>query len=77
MRRLTYLLRGGDERRRGGEGDGGESPDERDEPLPVVEPAQAARARGELGQAIQMLNLLEELLAMQDYTFSQMGTYSQ
>jgi hypothetical protein len=33
-------------------------------------------ARRELGRAGMMLGLLEELLAMQDYTISQMGTFS-
>lgn len=52
----------------------------------VVEPAlaraplgeeQAERARLELGSAAQMMDLLSELLAMQDYAISQMGTFSQ
>jgi len=34
------------------------------------------RARRELGHAVLMLSLLEELLLMQDYTVSQMGTFS-
>jgi hypothetical protein len=38
---------------------------------------QAERARLELGRAAQMLDLLGELLAMQDYAISQMGTFSQ
>ena len=38
---------------------------------------QAERARLELGSAAQMLDLLSELLAMQDYAISQMGTFSQ
>jgi hypothetical protein len=33
-------------------------------------------ARRELGRAGMMLGLLEELLTMQDYTISQMGTFS-
>jgi hypothetical protein len=37
---------------------------------------QLARTRRELGRAVVMLNLLEELLVMQDYTVSQMGTFS-
>jgi hypothetical protein len=45
--------------------------------LPALDPGQDARARGELGRAVLMLELLEELLAMQDYTFSQMGAYGQ
>jgi hypothetical protein len=35
-----------------------------------------ARARRELGRATLMLDLLQELLTMQDYTISQMGTFS-
>src|SRR5262245_27390946 len=38
--------------------------------------SQRERARRELGRAGMMLGLLEELLAMQDYTISQMGTFS-
>ncbi|HWS86731.1 MAG TPA: hypothetical protein VN282_07190 [Pyrinomonadaceae bacterium] len=38
---------------------------------------QAERARLELGSAAQMLDLLSELLAMQDYAISQMGAFSQ
>jgi hypothetical protein len=34
------------------------------------------RARAELGRATSMLDLLQELLTMQDYTISQMGTFS-
>jgi hypothetical protein len=39
-------------------------------------PPQLGRARRELGNAVLMLALLEELLVMQDYTVSQMGTFS-
>lgn len=70
--RLTHLLCGDDAGRRGGERGRDESPDERDETVPTLDPSQDARARGELGRAVLMLELLEELLAMQDYTFSQM-----
>jgi hypothetical protein len=38
--------------------------------------SQRERALGELNTAAQMLDLLQELLAMQDYTISQMGTFS-
>jgi hypothetical protein len=38
--------------------------------------SQLGRARRELGHAVLMLSLLEELLIMQDYTVSQMGTFS-
>jgi hypothetical protein len=40
------------------------------EALPLV------RTRRELRRAVAMLNLLEHLLLMQDYTVSQMGTFS-
>jgi hypothetical protein len=39
-------------------------------------PSQLVRARRELGHAVLMLALLEDLLVMQDYTVSQMGTFS-
>lgn len=42
-----------------------------------VDEAQRARARHELTNAARMLDLLNELLVMQDYTISQMGTFSQ
>ncbi|HYN85483.1 MAG TPA: hypothetical protein VER32_09530 [Pyrinomonadaceae bacterium] len=45
--------------------------------LAPLDEAQAERARHELGDAAQMLDLLEELLAMQDYAVSQMGTFAQ
>ncbi|HEX5709284.1 MAG TPA: hypothetical protein VFX96_18415 [Pyrinomonadaceae bacterium] len=45
--------------------------------LAPLDEAQAERARLELGNAAQMLDLLEELLAMQDYAISQMGTFAQ
>lgn len=38
---------------------------------------QRTRARAELSRAASMLDLLDDLLAMQDYTLSQMGTFSQ
>ncbi len=36
-----------------------------------------ARAITELGKSARMLDVLDELLSMQDYTISQIGTYSQ
>jgi hypothetical protein len=39
--------------------------------------AQLTRAAEELQCAARMIDLLEELLAMQDYTISQMGTFAQ
>jgi hypothetical protein len=41
-----------------------------------VGPPQLVRARRELSHAVLMLSLLEDLLVMQDYTVSQMGTFS-
>jgi hypothetical protein len=84
MRRLAQLMR----RERDGEGrEGEESPDEEDgrsaqleasiAALPSLDETQRARARAELGSAARMLDLLDELLAMQDYAVSQMGTFSQ
>lgn len=77
MRHLASLVRRQqderdehDERR---EGFGGEM---LEDPLSVTEP-QAARAREEFGRAARMLVLLDEMLAMQDYAISQMGTFSQ
>ena len=89
MRRLAQALRGDDERG----SNGGESREEshaaleerRESPpeevsnstrQPLAE-SQLARARGELGSTARMLDLLDELLAMQDYAISQMGTFSQ
>lgn len=81
MRRLAQLMR----RERDGRGEGEESPDEEQRDAPL-EPADAStpkdaalheRARTELGSAARMLDLLDELLAMQDYAVSQMGTFSQ
>jgi hypothetical protein len=39
-------------------------------------PSELVRARRELGRTVLMLTLLEDLLVMQDYTVSQMGTFS-
>lgn len=81
MRRLAQLMR---RERDGRDGEGEESPDEdgrfeQFETAALVPPdeAQRARARAELGSAARMLDLLDELLAMQDYAVSQMGTFSQ
>jgi hypothetical protein len=85
MRRLAYLMR----RERDGQsrGDGEETSDEDGDgrtfsevemsALKPPDEAQRARARAELGSAARMLDLLDELLAMQDYAISQMGTFSQ
>jgi flagellar biosynthesis protein FlhB len=82
MRRLARLVR--DEH--GGDGDAEEGERERDERgfadallelQPRPDETQLARARQELHTAARLLDLLDELLAMQDYTVSQMGTFSQ
>lgn len=85
LRGLAQLLR----RERDGEDErGGHHGDEQEQSFAgeLVEPAPARptlaeehseRARVELGSAAQMLDLLSELLAMQDYAISQMGTFSQ
>lgn len=81
LRGLAQLLR----RERDGEDERGDEQeqsfaDELAEPTPArIELAEehAERARVELGSAAQMLDLLSELLAMQDYAISQMGTFSQ
>ncbi|HEX8351695.1 MAG TPA: hypothetical protein VF611_02135, partial [Pyrinomonadaceae bacterium] len=86
MLRLAHLMR---RERDGRSGDGEESPDDDDGRPPAQlevsaaaaaappDEAQRARARAELGSAARMLDLLDELLAMQDYAVSQMGTFSQ
>ncbi len=80
MRNLAELVR-----RREDERDESSEHDERRESfadalmessLSVTE-EQAMRAREEFGRAARMLVLLDELLAMQDYAISQMGTFSQ
>ena len=88
LRGLAQLLRrerDGEDERGGGRRDDEREPSFADE-LVVTEPTaaraplgeeQAERARLELGSAAQMLDLLSELLAMQDYAISQMGTFSQ
>ena len=83
MRRLAQLMRR--ERDGRGGGDGEESPEDERQPfqlettdaLSPADEAQRARARAELGNAARMLDLLDELLVMQDYAVSQMGTFSQ
>lgn len=82
MRRLAGLMR----RERDGRGGGGDESPEDEGQQPQLEAAetpapaddaQRTRARAELGNAARMLDLLDELLAMQDYAVSQMGTFSQ
>ena len=38
---------------------------------------QILRATGELDKTARMLDILDEMLAMQDYTISQIGTFTQ
>lgn len=79
MRRLARYLR--DKRDETDEQDDGEL--ERESFLEVItEPVeldrvQLTRATGELDKAARMLDILDEMLAMQDYTISQIGTFSQ
>lgn len=83
LRGLAQLLRrerDGEDERGGRRGDEQEQSfaDELAEPArPALAEEHAERARVELGSAAQMLDLLSELLAMQDYAISQMGTFSQ
>lgn len=82
MRHLAHLLRrggrDGDEEAGAGGGDGrGGFADELYAGTLSLDEAQLERARLELGHSARMLDLLEELLAMQDYAISQMGTFSQ
>jgi len=59
--------------------EGQEERDDGDYPIddkPELQPFALERARAELGRAVLMLTLLEDLLAMQDYTISHMGTFS-
>ncbi len=45
------------------------------EPL-MIEQTEVGRAIDELGRTARMLDVLDELLAMQDYTISQIGTFT-
>lgn len=79
MRRLARYLR--DKRDETDEQNSGET--ERESFLEVItEPVELdrvhiTRATGELDKAARMLDILDEMLAMQDYTISQIGTFSQ
>ena len=75
MRRLVMRLQNGsdDQRRRDDRGD--EDLSSADGPRAVTE-MPTARECLQLATAARMLCLVEELLAMQDYTFSRMGTFS-
>lgn len=80
MRRLARLTRreANEERedKKGNSERGGFVEELLDQITPLDE-ALRARARDELNSSARMLDLLDELLVMQDYTFSQMGTFSQ
>ena len=79
MRRLARYLRDRrDETAENGEGAGeGESFLEViNEPV-ELDRAKIGRATSELEKAARMLNILDEMLAMQDYTISQIGTFTQ
>ncbi len=78
MRRLARFLR---EREQSGEGESNES--DRDsftemisEPLELNQ-IQMTKAIGDIDKTARMLDILDEMLAMQDYTISQIGTFSQ
>ena len=74
MRRLaTRLQIGSDNQKRRNNRDGEyDSPDE----LEMSDELPTGREYLQLAAAARMLYLVEELLAMQDYTFSRMGTFS-
>lgn len=83
MRRLARYLRDRRDDAESGNGD-----DERESFLEViaermqmeeynVDKSQITRATGELDKTARMLDILDELLAMQDYTISQIGTFTQ
>jgi hypothetical protein len=80
MRRLARFVR----KHNDGEGDrDGTREEMRESFIDVIsEPTsfsteQLSQAAAELDRAARMLDILEELLAMQDYTISQMGTFAQ
>jgi len=84
MRRLARFLRERhDESAGGGSSNNGDEDADRESFLEVIsEPmeldrAQITRATGELDKAARMLDILDEMLTMQDYTISQIGTFSQ
>ncbi|HEX8738371.1 MAG TPA: hypothetical protein VF721_23770 [Pyrinomonadaceae bacterium] len=84
MRRLARFLRERhDESANGGSGSNNDGDEDRESFLEVIsEPmeldrTQITRATGELDKAARMLDILDEMLTMQDYTISQIGTFSQ
>lgn len=81
MRRLARYLR--DRRDESEENGDGNDEFERESFLEVIsdpvelDQNQISRATKELEKTALMLNILDEMLAMQDYTISQIGTFSQ
>ncbi len=77
MRRLARYLRDRrDETSENGDTDGESFLEVISEPV-ELDHLHISRATGELEKAARMLNILDEMLAMQDYTISQIGTFSQ
>lgn len=79
MRRLARFLR---EREQSGEGESGNESDRESFTEMISEPLevnllQMTKAIGDIDKTARMLDILDEMLAMQDYTISQMGTFSQ
>ena len=83
MRKLARYLRD-----RRDESDNGGNDEDRESFLEVIaekmqleeyntDQNQIVRATGELDKTARMLDILDELLAMQDYTISQIGTFTQ
>ena len=83
MRKLARYLRD-----RRDESDNGNNEEDRESFLEVIaekmqleeyntDQNQIVRATGELDKTARMLDILDELLAMQDYTISQIGTFTQ
>jgi hypothetical protein len=73
MRKLAFMVR---ERQKREEEDREQHQSRDHRALGEEEVAQLDQARNELGSVAQMLDLVDDLLAMQDYTFSQMGSFS-
>lgn len=78
MRRLARFLR---EREQSDEGENSESDRESftemiAEPIEINQ-TQLIKAVGDIDKTARMLDILDEMLAMQDYTISQIGTFSQ
>ncbi len=81
MRRLARFLRDEKDNQESEEQQSSRERDEESflevvsEPL-LLEESQVGRAIDELGRTARMLDVLDELLAMQDFTISQIGTFS-